>query len=292
MNGNEFGVLLAVGPDGVRDGAIDFAADEALARATGVELLHVTQSSVVALPSSAEQMELIDRSMSKVGREVQTDAAARMRHRLDGRVPVSTQLLTGSVATTITRRAADADLVVLERRDAGSVEQLLTLSVSTRVAAHTATPVVVVPRSWSSAGHDDLPVTVGVDNPVDTIGQVETAATYAVSRGRHLRVLHAAWLAEPYQSVALTGASGRDWVQSARAELETSLDKLSAPDAEIALDVEWARPGDALVAASRSSSVLVLNRRSAEHPFRAHLGGITPTVLHHAACPVLIVDRT
>ena len=151
---------------------------------------------------------------------------------------------------------------------------------------------MVVPRSWSSAGHNDLPVTVGVDNPVDAIGQVETAATYAAARGRPLRVLHAAWLAEPYQSVALTGASGRDWVQSARAELETSLDKLSGPDEEIALDVEWARPGDALVAASRSSSVLVLNRRSAEHPFRAHLGGITRTVLHHASCPVLIVDRT
>lgn len=291
MNGNEFGVLLAVGADGVQDGALDFAADEAVARATGVELLHVMYS-MVALPSSAEQIELVDRSMSKVGRDVLTDAAARMRSRLDGRLPVSTQLLDGHVAATITDRAASADVVILERRDAGNVEQLLTLSVSTRVAAHTSSPVVVVPRSWSSAGSDELPVTVGVDEPVDAVGQVETAAAYASARGRQLRVLHAAWVAEPYQSVALTGVSGEEWVREARAELEMSLEKLADPAAETVSDVQWARPGDALVAATRSSSLLVLNRRGAGHPFRAHLGGITRTVLHHASCPVMVVDRT
>jgi nucleotide-binding universal stress UspA family protein len=288
---NEFRVLLAVGPDGVRDGALDFAVDEAVARATGVELLHVMHS-MVAVPSSAEQMEMIDRSMSKVGREVLTDAAARMRQRLEGRAPVSTQLLTGPVAPTIAHRASEVDVVVLERRDAGSIEQLLTLSVSTRVASQVSCPAVVVPRSWSAVGRDELSVTVGVDDPADPIGQVETAAAYAAARGRRLRVLNAAWVAEPYQSVALTGVSGQEWVQAARAELETSLDKLADSAAEIVADVRWARPGDALVAATRSSAVLVLNRRAAGHPFRAHLGGITRTVLHHAACPVMVVDRT
>jgi len=239
-----------------------------------------------------EQMEMIDRSMAKVGRDVLTDAAARMRPRLEGRMPVSTQLLTGSPATTITHRACDADVVILERRDAGSVEQLLTLSVSTRVAAHAPCPVVVVPRSWSPVGRDELPVTVGVDDPADPVGQVETAAAYAAARGRQLRVLHAAWVAEPFQSVALTGPSGRDWVEAARTELETSLDKLPDSAVEIVPDVQWARPGDALVAATRASSVLVLSRRAARHPFTAHLGGITRTVLYHASCPVMVADRT
>jgi len=289
MNGNEFGVLLAVGSDGVRDGALDFAVAEATARGTGVELLHVAHSAVV-IPSSAGELEQIDRSISKVGREVLTDAAARMRERSAGRLPVSTQLLAGPVAATITTRAADAELVVLERRDAGTLERLLTMSVSSRVAAHASTPVAIVPRSWSLSG--ELPVTVGVDDPADAVAQVETAAAYAEAHGRPLRVLHAVWLAAAYQSVAITGVNGETWVRAARDELDVSLTKLPAPPADLAADVRWARPVDALVAATRSSSLLVLNRREAGQPFVAHLGGITRTVLHHAECPVLVVDRT
>src|SRR5262245_30437575 len=115
MSYDGYGVLVAVGADGIGDGALDLAASEARRRGTGVELLHVVHSLVVA-SSAVGQAESVDRVMSKVGRRVLTDAAARMRLRLDDRQPLTTQILYGPVAATLVERAADADLVVLERR--------------------------------------------------------------------------------------------------------------------------------------------------------------------------------
>lgn len=292
MNTNEYGVLLAVGADGVRDGVLDLAASEAIGRGTGVELLHVVHSLVVA-SSEVDEVEPVDRVMSKVGREVLTDAATRMRHRLGVKLPVSTQLLYGRVASTISARAAGAEVVVLERRDAGSVERMLTMAVSSRVAAHAAAPVVVVPRTWSSTAADDRPLTVGVDHAPDALGQVEAAADYACVTHRPLVALHAVWLAKPYQDMTFMDYERRhQWVTDATAELERSLGKLADRDGlDLRYDVRWARPTETLVEATRTSSLLILSRRAPGHR-GGHLGPITRAVLQHADGPVMLVDRT
>ncbi|MFC7493574.1 MULTISPECIES: universal stress protein [unclassified Nocardioides] len=291
MNADEHGVLLAVGPDGVRDGVLDFAAAEASRLGTGVWLLHVIHSRVVA-PTDVDQRQAIDRALSKVGREVLTDAAGRLRDRLAGRHPVETEIATGPVAATICDRASGAGVVILERRDLGTVGRMLTMSVSTRVAAYSHAPVVIVPRHWAAAT-DERPVTVGVDHAPEASTQVEAAAAYARSVARPLVVLHAVWLAEPYQDTVFVDHSRRDWTEEAARELRLSLAAMGErEDLRLTSDVRWARPVDALVAASRSSSVLVLSRRDDRHAPRAHLGPVTRAVLQHAECPVLIVDRT
>jgi nucleotide-binding universal stress UspA family protein len=291
MNDNQYGVLLAVGPDGIHDGALDFAAAEALRRDTGVELLHVVHA-LVTPPSEVGQAESIDRVMSKVGRAVLTEASDTMRHRLGTRAPLSVQLLYGRVAPTIADRAATAELVVLERRAIGAVERSLTMSVSTRVAAHAAAPVVVVPRDWSAADVEERPVTAGVDHPTAALGQVEAAAAYARALHRPLVALHALWLAEPYQNVIFAEHGRGDWVKQATVELERSLSRIGdLGELDLRLDVRWARPTEALVAATRTSSVVVLSRRRPEH-VGAHLGPVTRAVLQNADGPVMVVDRT
>ncbi|MBZ5736958.1 universal stress protein [Nocardioides mangrovi] len=288
MSANEYGVLVAVGADGIGDGALDLAAAEAVRRETGVELVHVVHSLVV-VPSEPGQLEAVDRALTRVGRTVLTDAAERMRQRLDGRCPVSSQLLTGRVAATLADRGSHGSLVVLERRDVGLVERLLTMSVSTAVAAHAHAPVLVVPHGWTPSA-DPLPVTVGVDHAPDAAGQVPVAAAYARAVGRPLVVLHAAWIAEPYQDMVFMDYTRRSWLHDAGEQIRTSLATSDVdPDHDLALEVRWERPAEALVEASRSSSVLVLSRRAGEHGTR--LGSLTRTVLQHAACPVLLVDR-
>lgn len=175
MTTNEYGVLVAVGPDGIHDGALDLAGAEAVRRGTGVELVHVVHS-LVSAPSSVEQMQSLDKTLTRVGREVLTDAADRLRARVEGRAPMTTEIISGPVAGTLAVRAADADLVVMERRETGRAERLLTMSVSTRVAAHTTTPVVIVPERWKHRYEEaSLPVTVGVDRALDAPSQVENA---------------------------------------------------------------------------------------------------------------------
>ncbi|WP_296605186.1 universal stress protein [Nocardioides sp.] len=290
MSDNEFRVLVAVGPDGVRDGTLDFAAAEALQRGTGVELVHVVHSLVV-VPSRTDQVQALDTALLRVGRTVLTDAAERMRTRVDGAVPLRTEILSGPVPATIADRAAGRDLVVLERRDPDVVDRLLTMSVSTRVAAHAKAPVVVVPHGWAPAA-GPLPVTVGVDHPIEAAGQVETAAAYAVASGRELRVLYAMWLAEPYQDTFFVNHTREQWTAEADVELQQALEKMGDLGTTVTRVVRWVRPVDALVDATRRSAVVVLSRRPDHGPHGTHLGPVTRAVLRHAACPVLVVDRT
>lgn len=279
MDPNELGVVVAVGPQGVGDGTLDFAAAEALRRETGVELLHVVHSQVV-VPSRLGEVQPLDSALLGVGQTVLTAAAKRLKSRLHDKVPMTTELVTGPVGVTLTDRGAARDLVVLERREAG---HLPTMSVSTRVAAHAGAPVVVVPHGWAPAA-PDLPVTVGVDSPTDALGQVETVAAYVAGAGRPLTVLHATWLAEPYQDTFFVNHTRREWTHEADSELRVALEKLDSPGVEVSHAVRWARPADALVDASRRSALLVVSRRTVRGIRSVHLGPVTRAVLHHAEC--------
>lgn len=290
MDENELGVVVAVGPEGVGDGTLDFAAAEAARRGTGIELLHVVHAAA-ASPPPVGQIQSLDRALLEVGHRVLTDAAEGVRARQRAAVPLGTELVTGPVAATIAARAGTRSLVVLERREREGLGRLLTMSVSTRVAAHTRVPVAVVPSGWAGDAAD-RPVTVGVDSAADPVGQAETAAAYAAESGRELAVLHALWLAEPYQDQAFVTHTRKQWMREADSGLRDELAKLAGTGAEISHHVRWERPVDALVAASRHSSLLVVSRRPEHGRPGAHLGPVIRAVLRHAACPVLVVDRS
>ena len=275
-----FDVLVAVGPDGVHEGALDLAAAEAGRRGTGVLLLHVVHG--------AGETQELDHALTEVGRQVLTAAAGR----LEGRVPYTTEIATGPVAATIAERVASDGLVVLERRDASTMERLLTMSVSTRVAAQAHAPVVVVPAGWTRP-IEEQPVTVAVDEPLRVDAQVEAALATARSAKQRLVVLHAVWLAEAYQDIAFGNDTRTRWIAEAETALAHSLKSLGAekdvPD-DIDVDVQWRRPVEALVGATRTSALLVLGRRPGH--LGVHLGSLTRTVLRHAEGPVMVVDRS
>ncbi|CAI9407662.1 universal stress protein [Nocardioides sp. T2.26MG-1] len=195
------------------------------------------------------------------------------------------------MARSIVERGNETRLIVLEAREIGPVGRLVTRSVSTSVAAHAHVPVLVVPRSWTSAVGADLPVTVGVDEPLDVKHEVPFALEMARETGRPLVVLHAAWIAEPYQGVAFVGYPLKQWLDDAYQELDTALSGMTTEADAVTCDVHWARPVDALVRATQRSSVLVLSRRPATRPLAPHLGPVIRAVLHHAECPVMVVDR-
>lgn len=288
---SEIGVVVAVGPEGVRDGVLDIAAGAALKLGLGVELLHVVHSTVVAVPTSIEQASSIDQALTGVGRAVLGDAAERLRPRLRDQVPLTVEIEFGPVARTIAEVGSRAHVIVLQRRATDAVERLLTMSVSTKVAAHAHVPVIVVPATWSPVSDGVRPVTVGVDRPLDAEAEVLPALEYARASGRPLVVLHSTWLAEPYQDVVFAAGSPREWTDEASRELASGLKHLDYEPDELTCDVRWSRPVDALVKASSSSAVLVLHRRPTTRPLAAHLGPVTRAVLHHAECPVMIIDR-
>lgn len=282
-----YGVLVPVGPDGVGDGTLDVAATEAVRLGTGVLLLHVVHS-LVADSVSTERLESFDAALTKVGRTALTEAEAQMRRRLDGRLPVTTEIVFGHVAHTIAERGSAGDTIILERRDPGVLERLVTMSVSTNVAAHAAVPVIVVPPTWSGAHAQDRPITVGVDLTPDAKADVEIALGRARDTGRAVVAFNAAWIEVPYQSVALAGYSREEWVTDSTESLAATLEGVAGTGDELTCDVRWGRPVDALVAATDRSAELVLRRRPATRLHGAYLGPLTRAVLHHAHCPVVV----
>lgn len=291
MDETRIGVLVAVGPDGIGDGALEVAAAEALRLAVGIELLHVAHSHAVTVPTRAEHERAVDQAHAAVGHEVLTDAARRLEALLDGQAPVSREIVHGPVARTIVERGDEARLIVLEAREVSPVGRLVTRSVSTSVAAHACTPVLVVPQAWTGSVGADLPITVGIDEPLDVKHDAPAALERARETGRPLVVLHAAWIAEPYQGVAFVGYPLQQWLDDAHRELSAALAGMTVPEDVVTCDVHWARPVDALVRATQRSSLLVLTRRPTTRPLAPHLGPVTRAVLHHTECPVLVVDR-
>lgn len=287
-----FGILVGVGSEGVGGPLLDFVAAEALRRGTGVELLHVVHA-LVTMPESVERTQRGDSPITRVGHAVLASAADRLRRRVSAGVPVHTRIATGPVAATITERAEARELVVLERREVGPVQRLLSMSTSSRVAAHTEAPVVVVPRSWPGDLDAGLPVTTGVDCPRDAVGQVEMARAYASETGRSLVVMHAVWVSEPYPGVAFAASQRQRWLCEAERELEEGLTPFAdGAGPEILREVRLGGPVDVLLEATARSAVLVLSRRMGEHQRGVYLGPVTRAVLREAQCPVMLVDRT
>lgn len=291
MDVTEIGVLVAVGPDGIGDGALEVAATEARRLGVGIELLHVAHTQVVTVPTRDEHELALGRAHTQVGHHVLTEAVDRLEALVEGQVPITSEIVEGQVARTIVERGTATRLIVLEAREIGPMGRLVTRSVSTNVAAHAHVPVLVVPRAWTSAVGADLPITLGIDEPLDVKHEAPAALELARATSRHLVVLHAAWIAEPYQGVAFVGYPMKQWLEDAYHELDTALSGMVTEGDVVTCDVHWARPVDALVRATQRSSLLVLSRRPATRPLAPHLGPVTRAVLHHAECPVMIADR-
>ena len=283
-----YGVLVPVGPDGIGDGALEVAAAEAKRLDTGVLMLHVVHS-LVADDLSTERIESFDQALTKVGRSALTDAEAGLRRRLDGQLPVATEIVFGHVARTIADRGSGGRTIVMERRDPGALERLVTMSISTSVAAHARVPVVIVPPSWVSSRGADLPVTVAIEHPEDAKVDVSAALERARGLGRPVVAFHAAWIETPYQPVVLAEYSREQWLAEATQGLAAALEGIAATGDDLDADVRWGRPVDALVAASARSAELVLRHRAPGLLRNSHLGPLTRAVLHHAQCPVVVL---
>ena len=116
---------------------------------------------------------------------------------------------------------------------------------------------------WLAAGLILLSLPVLAEAPKsatpDTVVQLGMEPVH--QRVMEMAWLAGAWLAEAYQDTVFVNHTRRQWTTEADAELRRGLRKLDGTGAEVTHHVPWARPVDALVAASHRSSVLVLSRQ-------------------------------
>ncbi|WNZ06679.1 universal stress protein [Streptomyces sp. 11x1] len=284
---------VVVGVDGSEPSlrAVDWAADEAALRGAPLRLVY---ASLWERYEGAHVAEDVGETSEGERPEVIVESAAQRAGLRRPEVKITTEVLPEEPEYTLLRESRTASLLVTGTRGRSSLTEALLGSVSLTVAAHAHCPMVVVRGS-----HDNraLPAThgrivVGVGERPTSSAAVRFAFEEARRRGAEVEAVRA-WRCPVHETTdhpLLTGELDRLHEERAVEGLEAALEK--APD-----DVRLRRrtaEGHArtvLSDASRDADLLVIGARRRQRHFGLQLGRVTHGVLHHSACPVVIVPE-
>ncbi|MEU7033694.1 universal stress protein [Streptomyces sp. NPDC046237] len=279
---------IVVGLDGTdqANAAAQWAAEEAVLRATGVHLVHVKETSPEALlPFAARQP---DEPWAE-DLLARTAAGLRKRH---PHLSVTTRLLPSEPVASLVAAADEGDLLVLGSRALSGVAGYLIGSVGMSVAGLVERPVVLVRALDTSPSQG--PVVVGVDlrQPVDTV--LGFAFEEAARRLARVQVVYA-------QQLPIYATLGPPMVPDIRLtlapEIQRSLDDLlepwraKYPDLAATGRVTIGSAGQELVQTAGDAALVVVGRRTQGSTLGTHIGSVAHAVLHHSRSPVALVPH-
>jgi nucleotide-binding universal stress UspA family protein len=144
-------------------------------------------------------------------------------------------------------------------------------------------------------------IVVGVDGSAASTAAMRWAADEAIMRGLPLSVVHsyAFSAASSPAMVWPAGAVINSFYEAeeaeARAVVKDAVAVLRADDkigdrVEIVSDILYGSPVSALVGVSKDAQLLVVGRHGKGQRLRSLMGSVTTGVIHHAHCPVAVVN--
>jgi nucleotide-binding universal stress UspA family protein len=270
--------------------AVRWAAAEAVRRHRPLRLVaaHTWPSGTrVGTPDLGVDPEAVLREVV-VGR-LATAAAAATAVARD--LPVEQVETTGSPVAVLQAESTRAELVVLGDRGLGGFAGLLIGPVAVTLAAHAACPIVVVRGPEPDRMVRSEAVVVGVDGSPTSEGAVAFAFEAAALRGVPLVAVHT-WFD---MVVDATMAPLIDWDVTEADEREVLAERLAGwaekyPDVAVRRLVARDRPARALVEESGRAQLVVVGSRGRGGISGLLLGSVSQALLHHAACPVAVVQ--
>lgn len=287
---------VVVGVDGSRSAeqALEQAVLEARRRSVPLEVLHGRPWA--HRPDTAAPHRL-GTPTRQDAHDLAESAAARARE-LDPELTVLATPTEENAEQALVRLSGRAALTVVGSRGLGGFTGLLLGSVSLRVAAHTAGPLLVVrgePAAERPAAGRGT-VLVGVESDADG-DAVTLAFEEAAARGAPLTALHA-WtyrhFTPPGEPLVPTSPMGEDIARVSRRETAAA-EHLVAPFREkyprVRAQVRTVCGGaaHALVEASETADVAVVAVHRGRGPLAMRLSPVVHSLLHHSHCPVLLV---
>lgn len=316
MDTNSLPVIVAVdgSPDSER--ALHWAVEEARIRATPLRVVHVWPY-VTATRADSE---------SGTGDPV-LDAVRAKMSALPELPETEFRSLSGRTDSVLPRLGRDARLLVVGSRGRGGFASLLLGSTGMACAAHSACPVVVVPRpdrdgtragAEEGAGADTgedagagagteparsevARLTLGVD-PIAADEEGENCAigfafAEAARRRAVLRVIAAyAWpilVPSAFEYPVTYETTRLEYEEGLATTTEEALAPYRARHPEVVAEVHM-RAADAagqLVEASRDSDLVIVSRHRRRLPIGRRLGSVAHAVLLHAVCPIAVVPE-
>ncbi|MET9447095.1 universal stress protein [Streptomyces cinerochromogenes] len=283
---------LVVGVDGSEPSmrATDWAADEAALRGVPLRLVHASLWERYEGTSLAQ--DLAEPAEQVMAEDIVRAAARRARTRHPD-LEVSAEILPEEPESALVREGQYASLLVLGTRGRSGIAELLLGSVSLTVAAYAPCPVVVLRGS-----HDNQAVpgtrgrmVVGVGDAPQESAAVRFAYEEARRRGVPLEAVRA-WRCPVCEAVG--EPDDPHGVQSAEEKSAETL-KAALADAPEGLELHPRTvEGPAhkvLLGASYDADLLVVGSRRSPGALGLQLGRVAHSVLHHAACPVVVVPQ-
>lgn len=284
---------VVVGVDGSEAGlrAVDWAADEAALRGAPLRLVY---ASLWERYEGARLAEDLGKPSERVRAEDIVESAARRARLRRAEVKITTDVLPEEPEYTLLRESRNASLLVTGTRGRGALTEALLGSVSLTVAAHAHCPMIVVRGS-----HDNqaVPAThgrvvVGVGEKPTSSAAVRFAFEEARRRGAQVEAVRA-WRCPAHETTdhpLLAGEPARLHEQRAAEGLEAALRDAPA-DVVLRRRTAEGHARNVLVDASRDADLLIVGAKRRQRHFGLQLGRVTHGVLHHSACPVVIVPE-
>jgi nucleotide-binding universal stress UspA family protein len=286
---------VVVGYDGSPGGldAVHWAALAALRRDVGLVVLHVT--GVLPVPQGSPHAHETAVRMRTAGEWVVSHGITEARRAAPGLDVTGELHVDESPARALVAASTDATLVVVGPRGTGGFAGMVLGSTGAHVAAHALCPVVVVrhPSRAVPAGGEAWPVVVGVDASDVSDAAVAAAFTEAARLGRRLLAVHC------WHPPVLVGAHGAvvapaDWgtlEQSERRVLDRVVERAARehPTLDVATRLVQRGAGETLIELSRAAELVVVGCRGRGGFAGLLLGSVSRALVHHAACPVLVV---
>lgn len=281
--------VVVVGIDGsdVARAALVFAAQEASRRGAELVIAHAGD-----LPPAGERADEVKPFATILGDEAIATVAA-----VEPQVPCSFVLHDGDPSDLLVQLSHDAELVVVGTHRMGRLRGFVLGSVSQRVAAHAACPVITISETRD---HDDRPIVLGVSASPGGMAALRFACEEARLRGVPVHALRSVttedWLLNgPRYGPGIGLMVGPDVLRdAAQSELDSALREARQHYADVAVtgEVSVDNPFTALLRAAQDASMIVIGARRNQHSPLPHLGPVAAWLLHQASCPLAVVGFT
>ena len=276
-------VLVATSGSAASKSAISYAAREAGARGSPLELVHVVTPMIATGPYGAT----VDPALRDAGRQVLA-GGERLAREVAPQITVTTSLLIGSRPDAVVHEAEGADLLVIGAPPDDAFGRLWTGPTVMGIAARATCPVLVVPEQESRIRTPE--VLVGLKSTRHCDHLLATAFAMARQTQSDLRVLHAWHMVSPYDEAIAGRLSTPEWEREELRAIEGQLIdlRMAYPDVQVRISLVHGKPAHTLVTEARNADLLVISR-----PLHGglvhHLGATARAVIRESSCPVLVV---
>ncbi|MBA2890016.1 universal stress protein [Nonomuraea soli] len=261
-----------------------WAADDAALSGRPLRLVHVAEPLLQGVTATVVRD---GTAYSEWGAALLDEAVTLVRSRHDG-LAITTELLHGDVAPSLSEEATRAAALVVGSRGLGGFTGLVLGSVGVKLAGHVDVPVIVV-RGPHVLLHREI--VVGVDMSEASRAALDYAFAMAERRGCALRVIRT-WYVPPSKYELALQLYGEQVAETEGKMLHEMLGpwREAHPGVPVTASMIYGHPVGALCDASAHADLVVVGSRGRGTIGSALLGSVSHGVLHHASCPVAVVS--